>query len=451
MPKKKTVRRKASELTTPKKKVVRRKKTASPDSGELAVPAKGMVRPAGPSYSFMIQLERIYTNRPQRSAVFKQLNDIAQEAQVKVPGWSSKIVVKSTDESYKGDGVFQKVQGGIIRFEFQTTSYDTKEQIIIRAQRIIGLVIQAGTKKNREWTVVSAIGPNNDIFDLNECRDINRHYANKDTSYINLPENWEPFFKADIYGLDPQIRVMWDALTSFVRSSYLKRSHVCCHGQPGCGKTSVCEKFYDMLKDHSPPDAVMRFTASQTTKAGLENILLEANPIPSLIIIEEIDKSPPENLAPLIDICNSDGMIRKATARSGNLEVPIHALVICTVNDVPKFRSFHSGALASRFAHKVFFPRPSEDVLRQIAYREIRKFKGDVDWVEPAMAILKSEMSNDPRRLKAILDGGNRLIDGSFLQDIEYMRKAIEDESEELRKMEERRKKIHNSLNLSDL
>lgn len=402
-------------------------------------------------YIVAAELEKIYARRP-GDAASHQIRSISDEAVKKTPGWRYDLQkVKSNDKYRSGGGGFDIICKAKILFQCTVSDADNLQQVELRAKRIICDLIKAAEHSSKNWNVISATAPNQKNLDLEECRNIKNLYGHFETALFHLPDSWEEHFKDDIYGLDPQIRLMWDALKSCVRSGHIKRSHICFHGPPGCGKTTVSTRICDVIEEISPEGAVLRLTASQTTKAGLENLLIDMNPKPSLIEIEEIDKAWPENLTGLLDVCNTSGSIKKTNAVRGNVDIPLQALVICTVNDVPKFKSFLSGALASRFAHKIFFPRPNEKVLKLIAQREVRKHKGDIKWIKKSLEIMKREGTNDPRRLIAILDGCERLLDGSWEQDMKHIRDTLLAESDALIEQEKNRVRLHRSLDLDDI
>jgi hypothetical protein len=403
---------------------------------------------AGQPFVVVVTAEKIYAKSPGDGARV-QLLAAVEEALRKMPGWDSEVPNPVTKREYKG-GAFQLLCTAKILLRHSMGTVDTAHQIKLRAEKVIGEVERAVGKSGRGWHVSRAVGPGDFVFNLETCRNARLVQGKTETAFIHLPDAWEEFFLADIYGLDPQIRLIWDSLTSLVESDFQHRSHVCCYGQPGSGKTTVCNRFYEIISAHSPQGSILRFTASQTTKAGLENILIEAHPKPSLIVLEEIDKTPQDNVSALLDICNTDGLLRKANARDGMKEIPMQSLVICTVNNLIRFKGYHDGALASRFSQKVFFPRPNPEVLRLIALREIRKMKGDERWAKKALAQLASEGTNDPRRLRAILTSRKRLMDGTAIEDMTAMTKALHAESEELKAADEKRQKLHAKLDLSD-
>jgi hypothetical protein len=410
---------------------------------------------AGKVFNVIISLKKFYGRRPTQGQAKKQLEGIAKDAVAKTAGWSVSVNVPLPKEEYKGGEGVNWVATGKIIASYTVGEFDRNESVFIRAQRIIGFALHASQSSGRDWVVLEATGPGEQIFNLESCRNADKLLTKVETAYYQLPDEWEPYFLDDIFGLDAQIRITWDALWSCIRSSYRKRSHVCFHGKPACGKTTVCERLYEIIHPISPKGAVARFTASQTTKAGLEEALINADPKPSLIIIEEIDKADPANMSCLIDLCNTEGSLKKTNAFK-NVDIPMHALVVCSVNNVPKFKSFHSGALASRFSHKVFFPRPGRKVLELIARRDIAKFglaDGKVSdlWVKKVLDIMLHEQTDDPRRLSAILDAGPRLLDGSFEKDAKEMADALQKESEEMIEREKKIASIHASMNLEDL
>jgi len=402
----------------------------------------------GETFLLTVTLEKVYAKSP-GDAAGAQLHSIAEDATRNTPGWSHEVTRPRVTQSGAG-GVFKKICTGKVNFRYTIAKFDSLAQLIHRAQRLAGMMAKFAGTKSRGWSVVKATGPGGHDFNLEEARAMLQAGGRAETAHILLPPEWEPYFEADIYGLDPQLRLTWDSLSAFVRSGYLERSHIMYYGQPGSGKTTVCERIYEMVAEHSPDGAVMRFTASQTTKAGFENVLLEADPKPSLIIVEEGDKADPDKLSPFIDICNVSACVRKATATRGREEVPYQALVMFTVNNLPKFKKFHDGALASRLSQKIFFPRPSPDVLRLIGLREVRQHNGNERWVTKAMEIMEQENTNDPRRLRAILTGARRLMDGSAAKDWEAMTTALERESQLLLAVEEGKNGLHRRLDAGD-
>jgi len=83
-----------------------------------------------------------------------------------------------------------------------------------------------------------------------------------------------------------------------------------------------------------------------------------------------------------------------------------------------------SGALASRFSHQLYCPRPDRGLLEKILQREVSGVDGNEGWIVPTLDYLDRHGITDPRKAMAIcLTGRDRLLTGEF-QD--QMDKTIE-------------------------
>lgn len=216
-----------------------------------------------------------------------------------------------------------------------------------------------------------------------------------------------------LYGLDPQIQVLLSALSTAVETDYTKRFHAVLHGQPGCGKSELLSCVKEMVGD----EGVMEFDGTQTTAAGAVSHLVDADVLPPVLIIEEIEKVPDQAFMWLLGALDGRAEIRKITAH-GVRQRKVPFVCFATVNDLETFESRHKGAMASRFSHKIHCPRPSEEVVRMILEREIHSIAGNPDWIEPAVRhCIDVEKTSDPRRIIAVcLTGKDGLLDGSFQQ-----------------------------------
>lgn len=247
---------------------------------------------------------------------------------------------------------------------------------------------------------------------------------------IETPEDYMRFFK-HLYGLDAQIRIIYDAVKSAKRTNFLKRNAVILFGSPGCGKTDTLLAFRHMLGENS----CFTLDATSMTKAGAEKLLLELENVPPILIIEEIEKCNPLNLPWLLGVMDQRAEIHKVNARIGSVKREARCLVLATANNFPEFQGIMSGALASRFKHPVAFPRPSREVLEKIMQRECREIDGNPAWVKPALDYaLNVERTDDPRRLMAILDGGDRLLSGEYQKDLISIRSAMAREAQQASK-----------------
>ena len=75
------------------------------------------------------------------------------------------------------------------------------------------------------------------------------------------------------------------------------------------------------------------------------------------------------------------------------------------------------GALASRCKNKIYFPRPTEETIKKILFRDVQENGGKIEWVEPALLLAKELNIDDPRVIISFLSGGDRLLDGSYQKD----------------------------------
>lgn len=220
-----------------------------------------------------------------------------------------------------------------------------------------------------------------------------------------------------IYDREAQVAVIHSAIKAFVDSDYANRFHAVLWGEPACGKTEILRSFSRMLG----PDAVLELDATSTTKAGAERILLESAKLPPVLICEEIEKTDEHSLRWLLGILDHRGEVRKVTHGGGLRHRNVKMLCLATVNDMVLFKKVMDGALASRFSHKVYCPRPSKEVLRRILAREVDKVKGNPAWIDPAVDYcVDQEETNDPRRVVTVcLSGGDKLLTGEYQQLLE--------------------------------
>ena len=234
-----------------------------------------------------------------------------------------------------------------------------------------------------------------------------------------LPSNPMRFF-SHIYDRDLQIETILDSIQAAIDSDWSKRFHVALIGPPACGKTEILLALRTMLGN----DAVLAFDCTAITQAGVIKVIAELDELPRIIIFEEIEKADPDTLRFALSLLDKRGEIRKTTAR-GNIQRDAKCLGFATVNDVAAFRSMQSGALASRFAHQIFCPRPTRELMRQILHREVVSVGGNVEWIEPTLDYCLDTLgSTDPRKAIAVcLTGKDKLLNGSFQRRMEDLRK----------------------------
>lgn len=226
-----------------------------------------------------------------------------------------------------------------------------------------------------------------------------------------MPDDFELPFD-HLYGLDSHISRVKLTLEVAIRSQFLNRYHVALIGPPGCGKSDICETIASMLGE----DAVMKFDATATTAAGAIKQLDEAEILPRVLIVEEIEKVNAEALSFLLALMDMRGEIRKTTARS-KIVKDTKILVIATVNNHQLFEGMLAGALASRFSNKLWFHRPDVDTIRRILTREIAKLDDNEEWIEYAIEYARDKNIDDPRMITALcLCGGDGWLDGSYVK-----------------------------------
>lgn len=237
-----------------------------------------------------------------------------------------------------------------------------------------------------------------------------------------MPAEILPFF-GHIYERDPQIRIVHSSLKAAQASNFEQRNHCLLWGKPGCGKTETVLAFEKLVG----PENVIKLDATSTTKAGAENLLLELSVVPPILLIEELEKCNPLNLPWLLGILDQRGEIIKTNARIGSQRKQAKCLCVATVNNLNDLTSMMSGALASRFQHKIYFPRPNRAIMEKILMREIGKVKGDAAWIKPILDyVFGIEKVNDPRRAIALLDGREKWLTDEYKKDLMAIREAME-------------------------
>jgi energy-coupling factor transporter ATP-binding protein EcfA2 len=244
----------------------------------------------------------------------------------------------------------------------------------------------------------------------------------KDYGNINLSPN-NCF--GHIYDRDHQIAIVRSAIIAAVESDFVNRFHCVLFGPPGCGKTEILMSIGRMLGQEN--EAFMKFDATSTTEAGSSRILLESDYIPPVLIVEEIEKTDEKSLRWMLGILDQRAEIRRTNFRIGNKARNVKMLCLATVNDMGLFEKVMSGALASRFAHEIYCPRPDRDVLKLILQREVKKVKGNEEWIEPSLEFCYDTYQiDDPRKIIPIcLCGRENLLDGTYQKAIEATRRDV--------------------------
>jgi hypothetical protein len=227
-----------------------------------------------------------------------------------------------------------------------------------------------------------------------------------------------------IYDRESHIRIVYDNLKTAVRTGFKTRHHILLKGPPACAKTELFLAFIEWLGE----DLVEALDASTMTKAGLERMLMDkatSGTLKPILLIEEIEKCHPDNLSCLIQVMDARGKIQRVNAntiRDGETVAECKPMVWGTCNDEDELQKVHKGAIWSRFSNKLDCERPDRALMRKILLREVEEIGGKEEWVEPVLKFCFDELASigrfkadhdDPRFARALLVGGERLLDTS--------------------------------------
>lgn len=235
----------------------------------------------------------------------------------------------------------------------------------------------------------------------------------------------------DIYERDPHIRIVHRAVETSLSSKGKVLSHVLLYGLPGACKTKLMEAFKAFYeKDEGAQFERVAFVDGTTmSKAGLEKYLLamagtgtgkSTNRLPVVLVVDEIEKQPMDNLLCLNNVMGS-GVLTRLNAFTGNVRVPAIFTVVGICNDEKMLKDFRNGALWSRFTHKLYCARPSRTIAREI----LEKIASDMgcgplsrSLADAALAFGYDQLNQrDIREIKGHLDGREDLLSGLWQKD----------------------------------
>jgi hypothetical protein len=222
-----------------------------------------------------------------------------------------------------------------------------------------------------------------------------------------------------IYGRGPQIRSVLSSIWSFIESKGERSNHTLLWGLPACAKTAILLGIIKLFGE----GAVLRLDSTSTTRAGLEKLIFkELEVVPPLFVSEEIEKADEQALRIWLGAMDDRHEFRKVNFHMHQVR-KVYFLSLATANDKEKFdlmmggRPGYPGALSSRFVHQLECPRPNETQMRMILKRDVDRFGGKDDWIEPCLVLARRMGTDDPRKVLGFLDGGDRLLDGSYQRD----------------------------------
>ncbi len=314
-------------------------------------------------------------------------------------------------------------------------------------QHILGVVTKAAQK--RGWTVRTHAALTNLFFGKPTAEpeaddlDLVVHPTRPPFFVPDLTDAVLATFFAGIYEREPHIRLIHDAVQNHVvtleknaadPSVEVCRSHILLKGKPAGAKTTLDERFKAWYEHGGDTERITFVDMQSATRAGLENWLLdqaEMGKLADIVVLEEIEKVKPlDNLLPLVSLMGS-GYVAKLNARVGRRKELANVLVLATCNNEHLVRTWNDGVLWSRFAHKLHCTRPGRELIRIILLDKTAKARGDPAWVEKAVEFafdiypqVTGRPMDDPREVRGLLDGKDRLLDGSYQRDILAILKA---------------------------
>lgn len=236
---------------------------------------------------------------------------------------------------------------------------------------------------------------------------------------IDIPHNWKSFFK-DMYKLDDPIDIIMSAVRAAINSNWQNRYNVALIGPPAAGKSDTLR----CLKEMVGLDSVLEYDATSTTAAGAIKDLDERQELPRILIVEEIEKADDASRHWLLSLMDHRAEIRKVNFRQ-QIHKETRLLTFATINDETSFFTAMSGALASRFANRIYFRRPDRALLQQILEREIARTKGKRAWIKPALDYAMENNIFDPREVASIcICGTDDLLTGVYQRKLLNCRKV---------------------------
>lgn len=378
------------------------------------------------THTHTVEIQKTSEKRLNAEKIQLQVNKIIDrslEGGRRGNGWSCTIANKDawmTPRYFKGDYIYN------CKLHLSNTSKKKDETIKRDWDNIIKVIGQAGNIPG--WSIT--------IIDGKVASDTDERIP-RPVGYVPvvIPDNWQEGL-SHIFEREDQIDVIMAAIDAGIKSDFQDRFHCALIGDPACGKTETLRSIKNILGD----EAVMEYDATATTQAGAIKDLSEREELPRILIVEEIEKTDENSLRWLLGVLDHRAEIRKVNFRS-NIQKETRMLTLATVNDYKLFSKIMFGALASRFAYHIHFPRPNRNLLQRILEREIDRVRGNKRWIKPTLDFAVSMNIYDPRKVTAIcLCGRDQLLDKSFQKKLQAVSAAnfIRDhEKEERRKRKE--------------
>lgn len=352
--------------------------------------------------------------------------------------WKADIPQKLLTEEEIGDGDFRQLRYTAV-IQLVKERYLDAEVVKRNFKKTQNIMARAA--RRMKWNLLSdeALMPvNGQLQVINGVGELMGDPAPRilkklSSSSLELPPLTDEVMKKHfgrIYSREPHIRIIYDNLKTAVRTKFKARHHILLKGKPSCAKSELYMAFVDWLGS----DYIEEVDASTMTKAGLERLLQEkasSGTLKPILVMEEIEKCHPENVSCLIQVMDGRGRIQRVnahTVRDGDSDAISSPIIIWgTCNNENVLKNFFDKAIWSRFSNKLDCDRPDRALMEKILCREVIDIEGKSEWVPVVLDFCYNELANipkfkdefdDPRLARALLAGGDRLLDKSYLKDI---------------------------------
>jgi hypothetical protein len=402
-----------------------------------------------------VEIRKSFQRAMQEPVATRQIAEIIKE--VSTSKWKLELVSgndQNASQWYTAHGTYPTS----VSIFFKLIGPNSVNADIEKNDRLVQLAESAkgNQRTRREWTLYAVDGEKFVPLTARAKVEMAQQRADgKSTvSYADVtmpsPEEIEVIFE-DVVGCGPQIRMLVARVKEALDSNFEYRSHALLIGKPGAGKSFTLLNAKDMF----PQDgAIMWIDGTAMTSAGIIDALKDAETMPRFMFIEEIDKADAAACSVLLGVMDKHGEIRKTTYRD-KVEKECRCVVFATANSMERMRKIADGALLSRFGgNPIVYQRAEDDALRIILHMELdrvgkamcckpvekvqkdgstkevmcgtcKECKRRNKWIDAALKFSNEQKTilvadtRDPRFIiDMTINGGDRLIDGTYQEDL---------------------------------